>query len=348
MDKQRIADFADTVYRDMAGTMAIGMAYLGHRTGLFAAMAGAGPVSAPDLARETGLQPRYVLEWLNGMASAGWIDHDSATDTFTLPDEHAYLTASEGSDHFVGGLFLAAPPLLSLAPEVARAFRDGGGVAFDAFGPDWTEALDQMNEGAYRHRLTGYWLGHLPEITERLAEGGSALDVGCGLGKVARILAEAWPLARVSGVDPDAASIVTARDAACGIPNVDYIHGTVADIPTDAKYDLALLFDCLHDLSDPVATLADIRARLAPGGALLVMEPRAADTLEGNTNPLGTIYYGFSLFHCMTQSLARGGPGHGTCMGPARTRDLLREGGFSRVSELPIKSQTNMFCVARA
>jgi SAM-dependent methyltransferase len=345
LDKQRIADFADTVYRGMAGTMTIGMAYVGHRTGLFKAMSGTGPVDAATLAETTGLHPRYVGEWLNGMASAGWLTHDAGA--FALPEELGFLVASEGSDHFMGGLFLAAPVLMSQAPEVARAFRDGGGVAFDAFGPDWTEALDQMNDGVYRRRLSGYWLAHLPDIADRLAAGGRALDVGCGVGKVARVLADAFPQAQITGVDPDAGSIATARDGAAGLANADFIHGTVADIAGDAAFDLILLFDCLHDLTDPVGTLTDIRTRLAPGGALMVMEPRACDTVEGNTNPLGTIYYGFSLFHCMTQSLADGGPGHGTCMGPARTRDLLRQGGFAQVIDLPIKSQTNLFYAAR-
>ena len=108
------------------------------------------------------------------------------------------------------------------------------------------------------------------------------------------------------------------------------------------------MFDCLHDLAQPEATLAEIRARMAPGGVLMVMEPRAADRLADNSNPLGTVYYGFSLFHCMTQSLAQGGPGLGTCMGPEKAMSLLSNAGFSDVKELSIKSQTNMFFAGRA
>ncbi|WP_136656294.1 class I SAM-dependent methyltransferase [Nitratireductor sp. XY-223] len=350
MDKDRIGTFANTVYRDMAGAMAIGMGYLGLKSGLFDAMKDGAPVSAPDLSKKTGLTPRYVEEWLNGMTAAGWLEHDEAAGTFSMPAEHGFLLASEGTDHYMGGLFLAGPSLLSQAPEVARAFREGGGVHFGAFDDDWIEALDLMNGGAYRHRLASYWLKQLPEIDQRLAEGGKALDIGCGVGKVSLALAEAYPNAHITGFDPDSNSIARARKTAAeaGTDRVTFIEGLIADLEPDPVFDFAGMFDCLHDLAEPEATLVEIRSRMAPGGALMVMEPRAADRLADNANPLGTVYYGFSLFHCMTQSLAQGGPGLGTCMGPEKTTSLLRDAGFSEVSELPIKSQTNMFFVARA
>ena len=348
MDKERIGKFANAVYRDMAGTMAIGMGYLGLKSGLFEAMKGGAAISAGDLANKTDLEPRYVEEWLKGMTAAGWLEHHEETNTFSMPDEHGYLLASEGTDHFMGGLFLAGPSLLSHASEVARAFREGGGVHFEAFDEDWIEALDLMNGGAYRNRLASYWMKQLPDIEERLASGGRALDIGCGVGKVSLALAEAYPKARVTGFDPDGSSVSLARSAAAdaGADRVEFIEGLITDISPEPVFDFAGMFDCLHDLAEPEATLAEIRSRMTPGGALMVMEPRSADRLAENSNPLGTVYYGFSLFHCMTQSLAQGGPGLGTCMGPAKTMNLLREAGFSDVCELPIKSQTNAFFAA--
>lgn len=349
MDKERIGAFANTVYRDMAGAMAIGMGYLGLKSGLFEAMNDGAWVSAQDLSEKTGLNLRYVEEWLNGMTAAGWLEYDETACTFSMPAEHGFLLASEGTDHYMGGLFLAGPSLLSQAPNVARAFREGGGVHFEAFDDDWIEALDLMNGGAYQHRLTSYWMKQLPDIEKRLAAGGCALDVGCGVGKVSLALAEAYPLARITGFDPDGNSVAQARAVAnkAGAERVTFIEGLITDVEPKAVFDFAGMFDCLHDLADPETTLAELRRRIAPGGAVLVMEPRAADRLADNSNPLGTVYYGFSLFHCMTQSLAQGGPGLGTCMGPERAMSLLRDAGFSDVKELPIKSQTNMFFVGR-
>lgn len=350
MDKERIGTFANAVYRDMAGAMAIGMGYLGVKTGLFDAMSDGAPVSAAELAEKTGLVLRYVEEWLNGMTTAGWLEQDEAHGTFRLPAEHGFLLASEGTDHYMGGLFLAGPPLLGKAPDVARAFSEGGGVGFDDFDHDWIEALDQMNDGAYRHRLGSYWMKQLPEIDEKLAAGGRALDIGCGVGKVALALAEAYPAARITGFDPDSASVAIARQSAASADarSVEFVEGLITDIPVEPAFDFAGLFDCLHDLAAPEDTLAEIRARLAPGGVLMVMEPRSGDRLADNANPLGTAYYGFSLFHCMTQSLAQGGPGLGTCMGPEKTMSLLSGAGFKNVRALPIKSQTNMFFAAEA
>ncbi len=349
MDKDRVAKFANTVYRDMAGAMSIGMGYLGQRTGLFSALAEGGPATPSRLAESTGLHPRYVEEWLKGMTASGWLEHDEAVGTFELPQEHAYLIASEGTDHFMGGLFLAGPSLLSQAPHVAQAFRDGGGIPFEAFDADWIEAMDLMNSGPYVHRLASYWMTQMPDVATRLESGGHALDLGCGVGRVSLALAEAYPNAVVVGVDPDAGSLARAREAAAkaSAKHVRFVEGTVSDLPEEDQFDYVAVFDGLHDLTDPVGTLSAVRAHLKPDGAVMVMEPKAADRLADNVNPLGAVYYGFSLFHCMTQSLAQGGPGLGTCLGPERTVALLREGGFSDVTQLPIRSQINLFYAAR-
>jgi hypothetical protein len=284
MDKDKLKAFADKVFGDMAGAMTAGMGYIGVKTGLFRAMAGKGGMRVEDLARETKLVPRYVEEWLKGMTSAKYLDYDPATQTYRLPDEHAYLLASDDSDHFMGGLFPIVPVLLRLAPDVAVAFERGGGVPFEKFGSEGVFGLDVMNRGQYEHRLTGYWLKAMPDVQARLTAGGRALDVGCGAGRIAVTLAKAFPNAQVVGLDPDRESIRQAQ---------------------------------------------------------------AADKLEDNINPIATMLYGFSIFHCMTQSLAQGGPGLGTCMGPARTEQLLREAGFREFRQLDIKSPTNLFYAAR-
>lgn len=328
----------------MAGAMAAGMAYVGARTGLFRAMQGKGPMRIEDVVRASGLQARYVEEWLKGMASAGYLEYDPQARAFTLPEEQAHFLASEGTDHFVGGLFAMVPPLLRLAPEVAKAFSQGGGVAFDAFGPECVEALDLINRGQYESRLAGYWLKALPDAAARLAAGGRVLDVGCGSGRVCLALAQAFPRAEIVGIDPDAESIRRARAAA---PGIQFEVATSGDLQRNPGFDLITLCDALHDLAAPLQTLREIRALLKPDGALFIVEPKAADRLEDNRNPVATTFYGFSLFHCMTQSLARGGPGLGTCLGPAATEQLVREAGFTRFERLDIKSLTNLFYAAR-
>ncbi len=351
MDKDKVKLFSEKVFADMAGAMTAGMAYLGVKTGLFRAMAGAGPMTLEEVVARSGLERRYVEEWLNGMTAARYLAYDPAARTFALPEEHAYLLASDDTDHFMGGLFAVAPAMLRVAPAVAEAFEKGGGVPFAECGPDCVIGLDLINRGTYAHRFTSYWLAAIPTVVSALKEGGRVLDVGCGAGRVAIAIAKDFPRAEIVGLDPDALSIRQAEAAAedAGLSaRIRFIHGTTGTIERGPGFELITACDCVHDFAAPVETLAEIRVLLKPGGTLFIIEPKAADALERNINPIATMFYGFSLFHCMTQSLAQGGPGLGTCMGPKRTEALIREAGFRHFEQLEIKSPVNLFYAARA
>ena len=336
MDKEKVNQAIDQVFRDMAGAMTAGMAFVGTRTGLFRAMQGKGPMQLDDVVRAAQLQPRYVEEWLKGMASAGYVEYDPAARTFLLSEEFAYFLASDGSDHFVGGMWEMVPALMRVAPRVADAFRKGGGVPFGDFGPDCVHALDLINRGQYEYRFTDYWLKALPEVVAKLQGGGRVLDFGCGSGQVCIALAKGFPQAEVFGYDVDADSIAKAKSVA----DSRIRFGTEKP---GGKFDLITICDCIHDLAAPVETLKDVFGLLKNDGTLFIVEPKAADRLEDNRNPVATMFYGFSIFHCMTQSLARGGPGLGTCLGPAGTERVVREAGFTRFRTLDLKSQTNLF-----
>jgi hypothetical protein len=350
MNKDKVKTFADKVYGDMAGAMAVGMAYVGVKTGLYRAMQGKGPMQAGEVVEASGLQARYVEEWLKGMTAAGYLEYDSGADTYLLAEEHAFLLASEGTDHFMGGLFYFAAALLGAAPKVADAFRTGGGVRFDEFGPECVTALDMINSGQYDNRLGSYWLTKLPDVVRRLENGGRVLDFGCGVGRVGAAIAKAFPKCEVVGLDPDAETIRQARAAATGAglgERIQFIANATGELERREGFDLITACDCIHDFSAPGKTLGELRHLVKPDGALFVVEPRAADRMQDNIGSIPAMYYGFSLFHCMTQSLAAGGPGLGTCMGPKRTEALLRAAGFGRVEMLDIKSQTNLFYAAR-
>jgi 2-polyprenyl-3-methyl-5-hydroxy-6-metoxy-1,4-benzoquinol methylase len=344
IDKEKAKQALDKVFADMAGAMTAGMVYVGIKTGLFKAISNRGALTAPQVAEISKLQPRYVEEWLKGMVAAGYLDYDPSGETYALPEEHAYFLASDDTDHFVGGLFAMVPPLMRVAPDVARAFAEGGGVRFEAFGPECVEALELINGGQYEARFADYWMKSVPQAAERLRAGGRALDVGCGSGRVCIALAKAFPQAEIVGIDPDAESIRRAQAAA---PGIKFHQKTTTDTERGSGFDFITLCDALHDLAEPVKTLEEIRALLKPDGTLFIVEPKAADRLEDNRNSVAATFYGFSLFHCMTQSLARGGPGLGTCLGPAATEALVRRAGYTRFERLDIRSLTNLFYCAQ-
>jgi 2-polyprenyl-3-methyl-5-hydroxy-6-metoxy-1,4-benzoquinol methylase len=328
----------------MAGAMTAGMVHVGVKTGLFRAMADRGAMTAEAVTKSSKLQPRYVEEWLKGMVASGYLAYDATAQTYTLSEEHAYFLASDETDHFVGGLFAMVPPLLRVAPQVVKAFSEGGGVQFEHFGPDCVSALDLINRGQYETRFADYWLKSLPDAAARLAAGGRALDVGCGSGAVCGALAKAFPKAEVIGIDPDGASIGKAREH---FPKGKFLAVTTSNMSRGEGFDLITLCDVLHDLAEPVKTLKEIRSLLKPDGTFFIVEPKAADKLEENRNPVAATFYGFSVFHCMTQSLARGGPGLGTCLGPAATEALVRQAGYTRFQRLDIRSLTNLFYSAQ-
>lgn len=345
MDKERLRGCVERVYRDAAGAMTSGLAYLGVRTGLFDAMAGQGPMTVETVVRQSGLAERYVREWLHGMVAAGYLDYDATAATFELPPEHAYLFASFGTDHYVGGLFEGIPGLLQSAPGVANAFSDGGGVPFSDFHPDVHASIDTMNRGIYQHRLVKEWIAGVPGIAATLEAGGRGLDLGCGVGTVTITLAKAYPAGRFVGVDLHEQSIeraVAAALAANVADRTEFHAAPIDSLPDGETYQLITAFDCVHDLAAPLDVLNAVRRRLAPDGTFLVLEPKSGDRLEDNVHPIGAMFYGFSMFHCMTQSLAAGGPGLGACLGPAGLERLVREAGFTRFDPAPIRSPVNL------
>jgi len=350
MEKTKLKSFTNRLFDDMAGAMTAGLAYLGTKTGLFRTMAGNGAMSREALADASGLQLRYVTEWLSGMAAAGYVDYNPEDETFSLPEEHAFLLASDGSDHYAGGLFHMVPSLLAVAPKVADAFQNGGGVHFHDYGEEGLQALDLINRGNYEHRFADHWLAALPEVSARLTTGGTALDVGCGVGRASIALAKAFPNSLFVGVDQDEASIKAAIENAAteeASEQTRFLAENIEAMPTDQVFDLITACDCIHDLSAPLETLGAIRERLSDDGVFFVIEPKAADRLEDNFHSIGTMFYGFSVFHCMTQSLAAGGPGLGTCMGPAKTESLMRDAGFRQFEVLDIRSRVNSFYAVR-
>src|SRR5258706_1734833 len=338
MDKDKTRQAVEQVFGDMAGAMTAGMAFGGTRSGLFRVMAGKGELTVEDVVRASKLERRYVEEWLRGMVSAGYVEYHAAKETYTLPGEMAYFVASEGTDHFVGGMWEMVPPLLRVAPRVVEAFAKGGGVPFAEFGPDCVNALDLINRGQYDERFASYWLKSLPDVVTKLQAGGRMLDFGCGAGRVAMAIKRAFPAADVAGFDIDARSIQRARET-------DLKISFSTELP-QGQFDLVTICDCIHDLAAPVETLRKVHGLVRPGGTLFIVEPKAADRLEDNKNPVATMFYGFSVFHCMTQSLAHRRPRLGTPMGPPQTEKLLREAGFKGFKMLDLKSMTNLFYAA--
>lgn len=339
LDQEKLEGFVERIVLDVGTAMRGGLMYIGDRLGIFAALAGSGPVTGVELSQRTGLDERYLREWLAAMATAEYLEHDSEGDTYFLPPEHALPLADEEFPFFTGGLMQMIVPTVTVAPQVAEAFKSGRGVTQDQYLPDMYEGIERLTAPWYKHELVQTWIPAMPGVQEKLEAGGSACDVGCGSGRAPITIAKALPAAELHGYDVHAGSIERARANAKAEEVADRVTFTVADgaeLP-QGRFDLITTFDVVHDSADPVGLMSAIRGALREDGTYLMLEMNASGDVEENRNPLGKFLYNVSTLYCMTTSLAHGGAGIGACMGQEKARELAYASGFTHFRKLPIE-----------
>jgi SAM-dependent methyltransferase len=337
IDAAEAEQFTGHIVSILSGSMLSYMIDLGDRTGLFAAAA-SGPATSTELAGRAGMQERYVREWLGAMVTGGIFDFDATTETYALPREHA-LVLTDGPANLAPMARLNTH-LGKHVHQVARAFREGGGVPYAAFRPEFTEVMDAISRGIFDAFLLDAYVPLVPEFAARLQGGIRVADVACGAGHALVVLGRAYPSSSFVGFDSDEHAIARARAeaAGAGLDNVTFEVCDAATLVVDDPFDAVLVFDALHDQVDPVAVLDRIHAALASGGFLLLKEPHAGDSLEANRdNPMASLLYSVSTLHCLTVSLAHDGAGIGTMFSESLARRLLADAGFigTEVFEAP-------------
>ena len=335
----------ESVIADVGGAFAAGLAYIGDRLGLFKLVAESGPASSDAIATRAGLNERYVREWLKAMVSAGYIEHQSKDDLYSMTEEQRQVLADEGSPVFAAGAFQFALPSLLQTERLIEAFRNGGGIPYAELGEEIPEAIDRMHRPWFDHQLTSHWLPQAGNLQERLEAGIRVLDVGCGLGRSTLALAQAYPAANIVGIDPHPESIDKARELASvrRIQNAEFRDISLQEMPEGERFDLVLAIDCIHDMSDPVGALRDIRKLLADNGSLFWSEPTGSHEAMENRDPAGKMRSNLSPYHCLTVSLASGGAGLGTIIGEVGARSLASEAGFRGFEKLDIPNAIQQF-----
>ncbi len=346
LDRKRVQEFARKVFGFYTGGVLTLMIELGYRNGLFDAAA-QGPATSAELAARAGLDERYVREWLGAMAAGGVVDYDAATGRFTLPAEHAQCLTGPSSRNLAPGS-QTLRMLATRLPKVAECFREGGGVPYSAFQPDFTEAMDASWRRIYDGLLIKAFLPLVKGVPERLQHGIRVADVGCGTGHAVNVMAREYPRSTFVGFDLGEEAITRARAeaGAMGLANARFERIDVTALPSEPKFDLITSFDAIHDQRDPATALRRIAGALAADGLYLMMEPRASSALADNVGqPFAPYMYGISVLHCMTVSLAEGGAGLGTAWGEQLARRMLAEAGFSRVEALEAPGPQNTIYV---
>jgi 2-polyprenyl-3-methyl-5-hydroxy-6-metoxy-1,4-benzoquinol methylase len=343
MDRDKTRAFLDRFTTLASGATTIGLLAVADRSGLLAALTGHEANTVDEVAARAGLNPRYVREILNGLVAAEVLEYEPVGSLYRLPDEHAAVIADDGSPYSMTGWLDMIPTALSHTEDIVNAAKHGGGVPFEAFGERMVNGIDRGNRPSTTVLLTRRWLAAMPDIVEQLeTAGGTIADFGCGSGAAAQAMARAYPNATVKGYDISAVSIDRARSTT-SLENATYVLGGIDTLVNGGPFDLVTALDVIHDLADPLGALKGIRSSLTPGGVLFMMDPRVDARVENNRNVRAALLYGFSTFHCMTQSLAAGGAGLGAAWGPSKARSLCEEAGFTTFSELPIDNPFSAF-----
>lgn len=340
LDGTKVEAFVGKAVSDAGGLAAVLFASIGDRLGLFKDLATGGPATSSELAKRTNTNERYIREWLGGMTAAGYLEYEPKTEKFSLPPEHVPVLAQEGGPMFFGAGYQMFPDLIGNFEQVIRAFREGGGVAQSAFPERFYEAMARDTAIGFENSLLQIWIPSVPEVEAKLRNGIDVADVGCGSGRALIKMAQSFPQSRFVGYDNFAPVIDKAVVAAKEAGVSDRIRFEERDISKGLpeKYDLITTFDVIHDAVDPRGLLRIIRESLEPDGTYLCLDINSSDKLEENVGPLGTLLHSFSVFYCMTTSLANGGEGLGTLgLHEKKVRELGGEAGFKSIRKLPIE-----------
>ena len=294
------------------GMMDVMSVYLGDQLGLYRALHEGGPATPGELAARGGIDRRYAREWLEQQAVTGFLEVDdvaAAEDDrrYRLPEAYVEPLLNPDSPYSIAPLPRSAVACAKVMPQLLEAYRTGGGVAWSDYGADMIEAQGDFN----RPWLTGSFgteiLPAIPGIHERLVADPPArvADVACGVGWAAIAIARAYPNVHVDGFDLDGSSIKLARQNASAAGLSDRVTFQTRDIAeADAgTYDLVVIIEAVHDMTQPVGVLASVRRMLRPGGVALIADEKTEDTFTAPAGVSERLYYGFSIFTCLPAAM---------------------------------------------
>jgi 2-polyprenyl-3-methyl-5-hydroxy-6-metoxy-1,4-benzoquinol methylase len=332
IDQAKLDAFMGKFVGDLGAVMHAATVVVGDQLGLYKGLA-EGPATAEQLAKRTGTDARYLKEWLSAQAASGYVEYTARSGMFSLTEEQTFALATEGSPAFIPGAFQIAVAQFRAIPKMAQALRTGAGLGWHEHDTALFHGTERFFRPGYAANLVSQWLPALEGVEAKLKAGARVADVGCGHGASTIIMAQAYPRSEFIGFDYHEPSIVHAREAAktAGLEGRVRFEVASAKSYPGSDYDLVTVFDCLHDMGDPVGASAHICESLKKDGTWMIVEPFANDELENNLNPIGRVFYSASTFICTPASRSQEvGLCLGAQAGETRLRTVVRDGGFSK------------------
>lgn len=312
--------------------IALGLS-IGHRCGLFAAMASLPASTSQQIADAANLNERYVREWLGTMVTGRIVNYFPESLTYQLPAEHAAYLTKDGVFNMASSMQFI-PVICNVEDKLVECFRNGGGVPYSEY-PRFHDVMCEESDQTTVAALEPFILPLVPGLKEKLESGIDVLDVGCGRGRAMIALAQKYPNSRFAGYDFSSESIANAARASAelGLANVRFEVRDAAEIVETEAYDLITSFDAIHDQAKPAAMLAGIAQALRRDGVYLVQDITGSSYLEKNLDlPVAPWLYAISCMHCMTVSLANDGAGLGAMWGEEKAVEMMNAAGFANVA----------------
>jgi len=332
LDMNKLNEFIGQFVNDLGAAVHTGMVVIGEKLGLYKALA-TGPMRSTELAARTQTDERYLREWLASQAAGGYITYDKQTQQFSLSEEQAFALANEDSPAYLPGAFELALGSLAAVPRIAESFRSGAGMGWHEHADGVFHGCEKFFRPGYAANLVSSWIPALSDVKKKLEAGARVADVGCGKGASTLLMAKAFPKSQFFGFDYHDKSIASARESArrAGVAErVSFEVAKAKEFP-GKDYDFVAVFDCLHDMGDPVGAAAHVRRSLAADGTWMIVEPFANDSLQDNLNPVGRVYYSFSTLLCTPCSRSQEvGLCLGAQAGESRIREVATSAGFRR------------------
>lgn len=334
LDQAKLGAFGEKMLGILNLGMAANMISIGHRVGLFDAMAElGGPATSQVIASEASLDERYVREWLGAMATAGVVEYEPGRAAYFLPPEHAAMTTRAAGPSNFASFAQFVPLCAGVEDELVAAFRNGGGVPYTSY-PRFHEAMAEMSGAIVDATLVDVTLPLVPSVIERLESGIRVADVGCGSGHAVNVMARRFPNSEFVGMDfsPEAVGRARAEAQAWGLSNATFQVQDAAKLDGSQTFAFITTFDAVHDQAHPQAMVNGIHNALDAGGYWLCVDIQASSHVGENLHhPLGTFMYSVSCSHCMTVSLAYDGDGLGAMWGVQKAREVFAAAGFDRI-----------------
>ena len=344
--QEAVEMFSEKIWNDIEGAMAMALCFLGEQLGLYRALVKTGPATSTDLAAHTGLHERWLREWLQQQACAGFIAYEG-NGRFYLKPEAIEVLANEESLFFAGGGFTLAMALILNTPNLKSCFQTGLGLPYDALGVDCAVGLERLGGSWKRQKFVPEVLPLMDGVVEKLEQGALVADIGCGGGTATVAMAKAFPQSEFHGYDTSEHALTHARQQANseGLTNLFWHNPEEEPLPDDGRFDFITAIDVVHDTTDPAGLIAAVYKAIKPDGTWFLTDIAGKSSFEENLNdhPFAGLIYAFSVLVCMSSGLSKpGGAGLGTAgFHEDLARQMTREAGFTRFRRLEVEDVLN-------